>query len=50
MKTFVIKSLLSKNNTKAIPLMFLLNRENKILIANPASIEKVKEKLTRNNI
>ncbi len=40
----------SQYNIQAIPLMFLLNKENKILLANPGSIEKVKEKLIEKNI
>lgn len=40
----------SKYNIKAIPLMFLLNSENKILLVNTQSIEKIKEELTREKI
>lgn len=40
----------SQYNIKAIPLMFLLNKENKILLANPRSINEVKEKLSEQNI
>lgn len=40
----------SRYNIKAIPLMFLLNSENKILLVNPQSIEKIKEELMKEKI
>ncbi len=40
----------SKYNIKGIPLMFLLNSNNKILLANPQSIEEIKEKLHKERV